>query len=70
VSSAGTPRAIVRRHLAAPESRWSVGTYGAIGEFAYDPAEAGLTLDLDRLSVSTPRGSLAVADLAGVQTFA
>jgi hypothetical protein len=64
------PRAIVRRHLADPESRWSVGTYGAIGEFDYAPGESGLTLDLERLSVSTTRGSLLVTDLAGVQAFA
>jgi len=64
------PAAIVRRHLADPESRWSVGTYGAIGEFEYEPGEAGLTLDLERLAVSTARGSLAVVDLSGVQAFA
>lgn len=64
------PRAIVRRYLADPQSRWSVGTYGAMGEFDYEPAEARLTLDLEQLSVSTLRGSLAIADLAGVQAFA
>ena len=46
------PRAIVWRHLADPGSRWSVGTYGAIGEFDYEPAAAGLALDLEQLSVS------------------
>ena len=70
VTLAEEPRGIVRRHLADPASRWSVGTYGAIGEFDYEAAEAGLTLDLERLLVSTPRGSLAIADLAGVQAFA
>ena len=31
------PAGLVRRHLAEPVHRWSVGTYGAIGEF--DPGE-------------------------------
>jgi hypothetical protein len=64
------PAAIVRRHLADPASRWSVGTWGAIGEFEYEPGEAGLTLDLERLAISTARGSLTVIDLSGVQALA
>jgi hypothetical protein len=64
------PYEIVRAHLADPDCRWSVGTYGAIGEFEYEAGEAGLTIDLERLSVSTSRGSLAIVDLAGVRVFA
>jgi hypothetical protein len=64
------PAALVRRHLAEPVHHWSVGTYGAIGEFGYDAGEPGLAVDLDRLSVSTARGSLEVHDLAGTQAFA
>ena len=64
------PATLVRRHLAEPPHHWSVGTYGAIGEFGYDAGEPGLTVDLDRLSVSTARGSLAVRGLEGVQAFA
>jgi len=70
VSLTEDPAAIVRRHLADPQSRWSVGTYGAIGEFEYAPGEAGLTLDPERLSVSTTRGSLVVVDLSDVQALA
>ena len=64
------PAALVRRHLAEPAHHWSVGTYGAIGEFGYDADEPGLAIDLDRLSVSTARGSLEVHGLDGVQAFA
>jgi hypothetical protein len=64
------PAALLRRHLAEPVHHWSVGTYGAIGEFGYDADEPGLTIDLDRLSVKTARGSLEVQGLAGVRVFA
>jgi hypothetical protein len=64
------PAALVRRHLAEPAHHWSVGTYGAIGEFGYDLAEPGLTIDLDRLSVATARGALAVHGLAEARAFA
>jgi hypothetical protein len=64
------PAALVRRHLAEPVHHWSVGTYGAIGEFGYDADEPGLTVDLDGLSVRTARGALEVHSLAGVQAFA
>lgn len=64
------PAALVRRHLAEPVHHWSVGTYGAIGEFGYDAGEPGLAIDLDALSVKTARGSLEVHGLEGVQAFA
>ena len=64
------PRRIVRRHLAEPVHSWSVGTWGAIGEFEYDADEPGLVIDLDRLMVSSARGSLQIGDLAGVRCFA
>lgn len=64
------PHTIICRHLADPANGWSVGGYGAIGEFQYDAGEAGLALDLDSLSVRTARGALAVLDLTGVQAFA
>jgi hypothetical protein len=64
------PAALVRRHLAEPAHHWSVGAYGAIGEFDYEAGEPGLTVDLDRLSVRTRRGSLEVHGIAHAQPFA
>lgn len=63
------PRTIIRRHLADPANGWSVGGYGAIGEFQYDAGEQGLALDLDSLTVRTARGALGAFDLAGVNAF-
>ncbi len=64
------PRSIVRRYLARPRHGWSVGTYGAIGEFQYDADEKDVEIDLDALSVRTARGALAILSLADVQPFA
>ena len=66
---AGDPRDIVRRHLADPANGWSVGTWGAIGEFQYDADEPGLSVDLEALSVTTRRGALHVADLGNARLF-
>lgn len=65
----GDPRDIVQRHLGEPANGWSVGTWGAIGEFQYDAREPGLLIDLEALSVVTPRGALHVGDLAGARLF-
>jgi hypothetical protein len=64
------PRDIIRRHLANGAHRWSVGTYGAIGEFEYQAGEPGLKVDFDRLSIRSHRGALSVHDLHDVQVFA
>jgi len=64
------PDDIVRRHLGDSVHRWSVGTYGAIGEFEYDADEPGLHVDLDRLSVRSNRGAISVRDLREVRAFA
>ena len=63
------PVELVRRYLADPLTGWSVGTYGAIAEFQYDPDEPGLQLDLAAMTVRTERGALAIVSLAGVQPF-
>lgn len=66
---AGDRRDIVRRFLAEPATGWSVGTWGAIGEFQYDAGEPDLSVDLEALSVITLRGALHVGDLAGARLF-
>jgi len=64
------PRELVRRHLAEAANGWSVGTWGAIGEFQYDEGEPDLVVDAEALSVSSRRGALRVGDLADVTAFA
>jgi hypothetical protein len=64
------PASLVRRHLADPRNGWSVGTYGALGEFEYALDEPDLAIDLDALSVRSRRGALRVDDLADAQAFA
>jgi hypothetical protein len=64
------PREIARRHLADAGNGWSIGTWGAIGEFQYDADEPGLVLDLATLSVTSPRGALHIGDLGDAKLFA
>jgi hypothetical protein len=64
------PLEVIRRHLPDSIHRWSVGTYGAIGEFEYESGEPGLHVDLDRLSIRSNRGAIGVDDLSEVRAFA
>ena len=64
------PREVARRHLADAGNGWSIGTWGAIGEFQYDADEPGLVLDLATLSVTSLRGALHIGDLADAKLFA
>lgn len=64
------PSALVRRHLAEPANGWSIGTWGAIGEFQYEAGEPGLVVDLDNLAVASQRGALHIGSLDNVQCFA
>lgn len=64
------PASLVRRHLAEPRNAWSVGTYGALGEFEHALDEPDLAIDLDALSVRSRRGALCIDGLAGAQAFA
>ena len=70
VPLAEDPREIARRHLADAGNGWSIGTWGAIGEFQYDAHEPGLVLDLATLSVTSPRGALHIGDLSDARLFA
>ena len=70
VPLAEDPRTIARHHLAEPANGWSVGTWGAIGEFQYDEGEPGLAVDLDRLAVASARGALKVGGLGDARCFA
>jgi len=64
------PHAIARRHLGEPTNGWSVGTWGAIGEFQYDADEPGLVVDLEQLAVSSLRGALRIGPLHDAQCLA
>jgi uncharacterized protein DUF6925 len=70
VPLAEAPRELAHRHLAEAGDGWSVGTWGAIGEFQYDAHEPGLVLDLATLSVTSPRGALHIGDLSDAELFA
>lgn len=63
------PVELVRRHLGEAAHGWSVGTWGAIAEFQYDTAEAGLSLDLTDLVVTSLRGALRIEDLSDASVF-
>lgn len=64
------PRDIVRQHLAEAANGWSVGTWGAIGEFQYDMDEPDLSVDLEALSATTTRGALYIGSLTDAVMFA
>jgi hypothetical protein len=64
------PASLVRRHLAEPRNAWSVGTYGALGEFEYALDEPDLAIDLPGMSIRSRRGALRIDGLAEVKVFA
>lgn len=64
------PADLVCEHLAEAANGWSVGTWGAIGEFQYDADEPGLVVDLSALSVTSLRGALYIGDLSAATPFA
>ncbi len=70
VPIAEDPKQVTRRHLADAANGWSVGGWGAIGEFQYDPDEPGLSVDLEALSAASPRGALHIGELNGAALFA
>lgn len=57
--------------IADPRHGWSIGTFGAIGEFARDEDEpAYFVQDGDTRSIVTPRGGMRVAPVAGLTAVA
>ncbi len=65
-----SPAEIIRHHLVDPRHGWSIGTYGALGEFTYDHDEPDLAVDLTALTVRSRRGALTIVSLEGVQPVA
>lgn len=55
-----TVRDLITRALADPEAGWSLGTFGAAGEFRRRPGEPALPLAGGRLGLSTARGGIAL----------
>jgi len=49
----------LRRHLQDPRSGWSIGTYGALAELHWEAGEPAC-LDLQALSLVTPRGAIRI----------
>lgn len=48
----------LKHYLQDPETGWSIGTFGAIGEFFRDAEEPVLAEDVERLTVATERGAM------------
>ena len=54
------PFSLVRRHLPIAGCGWSVGTWGAIGEFCFVDGEQDVSIDAAALQVTSRRGALRV----------
>lgn len=56
---------------ADPDNGWSIGTFGAIGEFMRDPdEEADIREQQDRVEIITPRGAMRIVDQEGARAVA
>ncbi|MGB5079474.1 MAG: hypothetical protein WBO23_01890 [Burkholderiales bacterium] len=68
MTEAGNLADLLFARLADHRSQWSLGTWGAIAEFARDEHEpAGLSRDAGSISALTARGGLRI-DCAGIRT--
>ena len=55
---------LVRREIANPDTQWSLGTFGAIAEFARDPDEpVSLLQSDDTVSAITARVTVPISRL-------
>jgi len=71
VSQAAASIALLRRGIADPDTQWSLGTFGAIGEFSRDEDEpAQVTMAADVLSAITERGGVALRLDPAIRPFA
>lgn len=62
---------LLRQYLLDPDTGWSVGSFGAIGEFMRAPREAAeIDAEAPVLSVVTARGGLRLVDGPGVRAVA
>lgn len=62
---------LLRREIANHDTQWSLGTFGAIAEFARDPDEpVDLIRSAELVSAVTERGGIALRVHAGVRPFA
>jgi hypothetical protein len=62
---------LLRREIANPDTQWSLGTFGAIAEFARDPDEpVDLIRSPELVSAVTARGGIALRLHTGARPFA
>lgn len=71
MSERQTVAALIAEHLQKPETQWSLGTFGAIAEFARDRDEpVALDLTGESLTAVTTRGGIRVSPSEAVRPFA
>jgi hypothetical protein len=62
---------LLQQEIANPDTQWSLGTFGAIAEFARDPdEEVALTQSAETIAAVTPRGGIALKPHASSRPFA
>ncbi len=61
---------VVEQCMASSTHAWSMGSFGAIGEFMWDDGESCQPFDDHRLGCVTPRGGLAVVPRADIRPVA
>jgi hypothetical protein len=61
---------LLRDHLADPACSWSLGAYGAVAAFAWNPAEPVAICGDGRIGLATPRGAVALTATPELVPFA
>ncbi|HPG88863.1 MAG TPA: hypothetical protein PLD46_04370 [Hyphomicrobium sp.] len=62
--------ALLKREIATWDSGWSIGSFGAIGEFHQDDGEELIVDDRDALMRATARGAIHITPADGMQAVA